>query len=194
MKFTKQLLASVAASLLISVSMTQAAEISGVKVGESGAVGNAKLNLNGAGVFYKGLSKVYVAELYAGKKVNSLEDLYTTSGPKRIKMTFVRDIESAYIGKLMTRGIEDNSPRSELSKLIPGLMRMGEIFSTAKTFVEGDVVTLDWIPGTGLVVNGKGKQQGEPFKEPEFFYAIASVWLGQQPTNWKLKDQLLGIQ
>ncbi|MBK7006546.1 MAG: chalcone isomerase family protein [Burkholderiales bacterium] len=44
------------------------------------------------------------------------------------------------------------------------------------------------------MVNGKGKQQGEPFKRPEFFYAIASVWLRQQPTNWKLKDQLLGIQ
>jgi hypothetical protein len=38
----------------------------------------------------------------------------------------------------------------------------------------------------------KGVQQGEPFKEPEFFAAMLRIWLGPNPADWKLKDALLG--
>ena len=38
----------------------------------------------------------------------------------------------------------------------------------------------------------KGKQQGEPFKEPEFYAALMRIWLGTTPAVNKLKDALLG--
>ena len=38
----------------------------------------------------------------------------------------------------------------------------------------------------------KGKQQGEPFKEPEFYAALMRIWLGTAPADNKLKDALLG--
>ena len=61
-----------------------------------------------------------------------------------------------------------------------------------KVLVPGDVITLDWIPGTGMVVTAKGKVQGEPFKEPEFYKAIMSIWFGPVPGDFKLKEALLG--
>ena len=40
-------------------------------------------------------------------------------------------------------------------------------------------------------MNVKGKQQGDPFKEPEFYAALMRIWLGTTPAEDKLKDALL---
>ncbi len=167
-------------------------EIHGVKVEDSATVAGTKLQLNGAGTRYKGPFKVYVGDLYTSKKVTSFDELMAAPGPKRLTMTFLREMEAGPFGKLLTRGVEDNVPKNEMSKLVPGLIRMGDIFTTNKVLVPGDVITLDWIPGTGMVVTAKGKVQGEPFKEPEFYKAIMSIWFGPVPADFKLKDALLG--
>ncbi len=168
--------------------------INGVKIQETAVVGGATLQLNGAGTRYKGPFKVYVGDLYTSKKVSSLEELIAAPGPKRLSMTMLREVEAGPFGKLLTRGVEDNVPKSEVSKLVPGLIRMGDIFTTNKVLVPGDVITLDWIPGTGMVVTAKGKVQGEPFKEPEFFRAMMSIWFGSSPADFMLKDAMLGTK
>lgn len=167
-------------------------EFSGVKVEDTATVGGAKLQLNGAGIRYKGPFKVYVGDLYTTKKVSSLDELTAAPGPKRLSMTFLRDIEAGPFGKLLTRGVEDNVPKAEMSKLVPGLIRMSEIFTVNKNLLPGETVTIDWIPGTGMVITAKGKVQGEPFKEPEFYKAIMSIWFGPVPADFRLKDALLG--
>ena len=45
-----------------------------------------------------------------------------------------------------------------------------------------------------LPVNAKGKVQGEPFKEPEFYRAIMSIWFGNVPADHALKDAMLGVK
>jgi hypothetical protein len=169
-----------------------AMELSGVKVEDSTTLAGTKLQLNGAGIRYKGPFKVYVGDLYTTKKVSSLEELTAAPGPKRLTMTFLREIEAGPFGKLLTRGVEDNVPKTEMSKLVPGLMRMSDIFTVNKILVPGETVVIDWIPGTGMVITAKGKVQGEPFKEPEFYKAIMSIWFGPVPADFKLKDALLG--
>lgn len=167
-------------------------DIAGVKVEDSTTVAGTKLQLNGAGIRYKGPFKVYVGELYTTKKVASLEELIAAPGPKRMRLVMTREIEAGPFGKLLTRGMEDNNPKSEMSKLIPGLMKMSALFTEYKGFVPGDTIDMDWTPGTGLVITVKGKISVEPFKEPEFFKALMGIWLGPQPAYWKLKDNLLG--
>ncbi len=194
MKYIKNLSLAAIAGLLALNTLAATLDISGVKVEDTIDVQGSKLQLNGAGIRYKAIFKVYVAGLYLGKKVNNPNDVISQPGPKRLTLTMVREVESGPFGKLLTRGIEDNTPRAEMSKLIPGLIRMGDIFSAHKVLVPGDVILIDWIPGTGMVVTAKGKVQGEPFKEPEFFKAMMWIWLGQAPADWKLKDALLGIK
>jgi hypothetical protein len=104
----------------------------------------------------------------------------------------LRDIDAGELGKLFTRGVEDNMDRAAFSKLIPGLMRMSTIFSEQKKLAAGDSFTLDWVPGSGTIVSVRGVPQGEPFREPEFFNALMRIWLGPSPADWQLKDQLLG--
>ncbi len=193
MNFMKPLLVAALGGLLALNAMAATLEINGVKVEDSATVANTQLALNGAGTRYKfGIVKVYVAALYAGKKAASHEELVNQPGPKRMALTFLRDVDANELGKLMTRGMEDNTPKNEMSKLVPGLIRMGKIFSEQKKMSAGDVILIDWIPDTGAVVSSKGKVQGEPFKEPAFFNALMAIWLGEVPADHKLKDALLG--
>jgi hypothetical protein len=194
MKFINKLALVVAGGVMALNALAASVEVSGVKFEDTAEVHGSKLQLNGAGVRYKAIFKVYVAALYVGKKTVIPSEVISQPGPKRLSITMVRDIDANELGKLLTRGMEDNMGRSEMSKLIPGLLRMGQIFSEQKRLASGDNFMIEWIPGTGSVITVKGRVQGEPFKEPEFFKALMWIWLGQSPADWKLKDALLGIK
>ena len=192
MGFFKALAAAALAGLLTTNALA-VVDVHGVKFEDTADVHGAKLQLNGAGTRYKAIFKVYAAGLYLGKKAGSLDEVVNAPGPKRMTITMLRGIDAKELGKLLTRGIEDNMGKSEMSKLIPGLVRMGEMFATQKPMVTGDNFMIEWIPGQGSVITVRGQVQGEPFKEPEFFRALMSIWLGPSPADYKLKENLLGV-
>lgn len=192
MVFIKHCAAGLAALVLSVGALAAQVEVGGIKIEDVQDVQGTKLQLNGAGVRFKAIFKVYAAGLYVGKKVSTPEDFIAAPGPKRISLTLLREIDSNELGKAFTKGFEDNSPKNEMSKLIPGLIRMGQIFADHKKMLPGENFTIDWIPGTGTVITIKGKPQGEPFKEPEFYAALMRIWLGPSPADFKLKDALLG--
>ena len=171
---------------------TEPTTAAGVKFEPTLDLGGSKLQLNGAGVRYKAVFKVYAAGLYLEKKASTPAEVYALRGPKRISVTMLRDIDSTELGKLFSRGMEDNMDKAAFSKLIPGVLRMSQIFSEHKKLMAGEQFVVDWLPGTGTQVTVKGVPQGEPFKEPEFFNALLGIWLGSQPADWTLKDALLG--
>jgi hypothetical protein len=181
-----------AAALVLASSAFAQVTVSGVKYEETSDLRGNKLQLNGAGVRYKAIFKVYAAGLYLPKKAHTTEEVLAMPGAKRMSITMLREIDSSELGKLFSRGIEDNMDKTAFSKLIPGVLRMGQIFSEHKKLNPGDSFAIDWIPGTGTLVVVKGVQQGEPFKEPEFFNAMLRIWLGPNPADWKLKEALLG--
>ena len=192
MTFTNRCVLGLAGLVWSFGALAMQVEIAGVKLEDSLDLRGTKLQLNGAGIRYKAVFKVYVAALYLDKKSATPEEVYAAAGPKRISMTLLREIDSNELGKAFTKGFEENAPKTEMSKLIPGLIRMGQIFSDQKKLLPGESFSIDWIPGTGTIITVKGKQQGEPFKEIEFFNALMRIWLGPNPADWKLKDQLLG--
>lgn len=191
MKLLQQL-ALMASGLLIAASSYAAVDISGVKLEESLDLQGSKLQLNGAGLRTKLVFRVYVLGLYLGKKATTTEEVLAAPGPKRVNLTMMRDIDAGELGKLFTKGVEDNTPKSEMSKLVPGLIRMGQLFADQKQLKSGDNVLIDWVPGTGTQITINGKLQPEPFKEPEFFNALLRIWLGESPADAKLKAALLG--
>ena len=192
MNLIKQFLTGAVALLLACSAVAATVDVGGVKMDDTADVRGSKLVLNGAGVRYKAVFKVYAAGLYLGQKQARAEDVLAAPGAKRVQVTMLRDIDANELGKLFTRGVQDNAPKEQMSKLIPGLMRMSQVFSDQKKLVAGDVFILDWVPSAGTVITVKGVPQGEPFKEPEFFNALLRIWLGPQPADWKLKDALLG--
>ena len=193
MKLLKAATTTLLASLLATSALAMV-EVNGVRFEDSTELHGSRLLLNGAGTRYKGPFKVYAAGLYLGQKAASLDEVVNTPGPKRMVITMLRSIDARELGKLLTRGIEDNMGKAEMSKLVPGLLRMGEIFAEQKPMVAGDIFSIEWVPGQGSVITVRGQVQGAPFKEPEFFRALMSIWLGPVPAYWKTKDELLGIK
>lgn len=186
----------VAALLAAAASLCAAADVtvSGVKYSDTLDLAGQKLHLNGAGTRYKAVFKVYTAGLYLPKKAETPEAVLSTPGAKRMHITMLRDIDSGELGKLFTRGVEDNMDKASFSKLIPGLVRMSQLFSDCKQVRTGESFTIDWVPGTGTLIGvpASCKTHTEPFKEPEFYNALLRIWLGPAPADWKLKDALLG--
>lgn len=189
-----QLPATALAGLLLAATTANAdpTVVSGVRYEAAADLRGARLQLNGAGVRYKAVFKVYAAGLYLPRKSSTPEEVLAMPGAKRLQITMLREIDSSELGKLFSRGMEDNMERAAFSRLVPGVMRMSQIFSDHKRLAAGDSLTVEWVPGAGTVIAVKGVQQGEPFKEPEFFNALLRIWLGPKPADWQLKDALLG--
>ena len=175
-----------------ALSAAQAVDVAGVKYAPTAQVAGNTLLLNGAGIRYKFVIKVYTAGLYLTAKASTPEAVIATPGPKRMQVVMLRDIDANELGRLFTRGMQDNAPREEFSKSIPGTLRMADIFSAKKKLVAGDSFSVDWVPGVGTSVLVNGVVQGEPVKEAEFFTALIRIWLGDSPADTGLKDALLG--
>lgn len=172
--------------------MAQTVDVAGVKFPPTAQVGGQSLLLHGAGVRYKFVVKVYAAGLYLNSKAGTPEAVLAAPDPKRLHVVKLRDIDAHELGRLFTRGMQDNAPKEEFSKSIPGTLRMAKIFSARKRLAEGDNFSVDWVPGVGTAVLVNGKAQGEPMKEPEFFTALARIWLGSKPADDALKAALPG--
>lgn len=174
-------------------SHAQVTEVAGVKYAHNiQSANNTPLILNGVGVRYKAVFKVYTAGLYLTRKASSTETVLSTPGAKRMHIVMLRDINASELGKLFTRGMEDNAPKDEFSKSISGTLKMSELFFRIKKLNAGESFSVDWTPGVGTVIHVNGKPATEPIKEPEFFSALVKIWLGQSPADSMLKDALLG--
>jgi len=181
-----------AACCLPALATAQPVDVGGVKYAPTAQVAGSTLQLNGAGIRYKFVIKVYTAGLYLTAKAGTPEAVIAASGPKRLHVVMLRDIDANELGRLFTRGMQDNAPREEFSKSIAGTLRMADIFSAKKKLAAGDSFSVDWVPGVGTSVLVNGVVQGEAVKEPEFFTALIRIWLGNAPADTGLKDALLG--
>ena len=181
-----------AAALLLAPAAWAQLTVAGVKYEDSSEVRGNKLQLNGAGIRTKVIFKVYTAGLYLPKKAATTEEVLAAAGAKRISLTLLREVQSAEFAEAFARGIEDNNDKATSARLQPSLQRMNQIFAEHRKLNPGDVVLLDWVPGTGTVLSVKGAPQGEPFPDPEFYGALLRIWLGAKPADAGLKEALLG--
>jgi hypothetical protein len=191
-KLLKLLLLATTAMLLGSAAVSATLDIGGVKVEESLTIYNNTLLLNGAGLVSNGKTPSYVVQIYAKQKFKTLDELFAVPGPKRLVLTAVKEVETGPIVKMFNRSVDDIAGKNDRAKLIPGLMSIGEIFKANRVLKPGDVMTMDWVPISGLVIYLGGKLQGQPYREPELFKAAMGVWMGEFPADAKVRDSLLG--
>ncbi len=186
-----------AAALMLAVLMpllagAQAVDLAGVKFEPQIMLGGQALQLNGAGIRYKAIFKVYAAGLYLASKASTTDAVLAAPGAKRIHVVLLRTIDANEFGKILSAGIQNNATREEFIAALPGIQRMGEASSQYKQLVAGDTLTVEWLPGTGTTLYVKGKPEVGPYKEPAFFNAMAKIWLGKSPADHLLKEALLG--
>jgi hypothetical protein len=168
-------------------------DVSGTKIDDTVRVANTDLKLNGAGIRTKLLFKVYVAGIYltADKKTTSAEVLAST-GPKRIILSMLRKVDSDSFGQAFMEGMHNNSTIEERAQIVNQMFAFGHMFGSYHNLNPGDVVTVDWVPNQGTIVQLNGKQISEALPDPAFYNALLKIWLGDQPADKSLKRQLLG--
>ena len=131
MTLTNRCLAGLAALTLSAGILAAPVEVSGIKLADPVELAGSRLQLNGAGIRYKAVFKVYVAALYL-EKGRHPEEAFAAPGAKRMSITLLRETDSNELGKSFTKAFEDNAPKTEMSRLIPGLLKMGQVFSDQK--------------------------------------------------------------
>ena len=173
-------------------SLSFAAESAGISMDETVVVGKQQLHLNGLGVRYKLVFKVYVAGLYLTGKKTSMAEVLAAAGPKRVSIVMLRDVSNDEFGRGFMAGIRQNSDRAELMKITGPLIKFGELFASVPELKKGDVLTTDWLPGVGTQMQLNGKNIGDIIPDESFYHALLKIWLGEKPLDNALKHLLLG--
>jgi hypothetical protein len=189
----KSLLAGAALAFAVVLPAAASVDVSGYKFEDTAQVAGKELKLNGAGMRTKfGLVKVYAAGLYVPEKKNNVPDILKQDGPRRVTIQMARDVSSEEFGKAFMEGLNENVDKAEKQRMVSQIGRMGELFATVEGLKKGDVLHLDWIPGTGTQAELNGKKLGGPIPDINFYNAILRIWLGDKPVDRSLKPALLG--
>ncbi|WP_374349500.1 chalcone isomerase family protein [Chitinimonas sp.] len=181
------------AGMLAMGSLAQASiDVNGVAVEETVKVANSELKLNGAGIRTKLFAKVYVAALYVSEPRTTTKDVLALNGPKRVSMTMLRELSSDTLSQALLDGLNHNCSDEEKARFFNQMLAIGQLFGAYRSIKPKDVMTVDWIPNTGTVVQLNGKKLGEPMPDADFYNALLKIWLGDRPADSTLKKQMLG--
>ncbi len=170
---------------------TSALEIAGVKLSDNVQVGNASLQLNGAGIRTKLFFKVYVGALYLPQKQTSAQAIIADEREHRMALYLLRELGSEKLFTSFNEAIAANHTPAELNALDTQLKQMKQIFDEVKQVNTGDVITLDYLPASGTRISVNGALQGT-IVGAAFNTALLKVWLGNKPVQDDLKLKLLG--
>ena len=150
---------------------------------------NKTVQLNGVGYRKKFFIKVYIGALYTEVLVRSRDEVIALEGPGRVMMHFLHDeISSEKLVDAWNEGFEDNLSDEALEKFRPQIDSFNAMFPTV---VKGDVVYIDYIPGTGTRVTINDEKKGV-IAGRDFYNALLDIWLGEEPADSSLKKAMLG--
>ena len=187
----KIILAIVASVLVLSSNSLQAREFGGVQFPDKVALPDTAktVQLNGVGYRKKFFVKVYIGALYTEKLARSRDEVVAMDGPNRVVMHFLHEeVSQEKLVAAWNEGFEDNLSDENLEKLRPRIDKFNAMFPTVR---QGDVIYLDYIPGTGTRVSINGENKGV-IAGKDFNNAMLDIWLGEEPASSKLKDAMLG--
>ena len=151
--------------LFLPAHAASAAEVADVRIDDKARVANAELTLNGAGLRKRVFFQVYAIGLYLPEKKSVSTEVIAATGPKRVAIHMLRDVDADQFSGALADGIKE-----------------------AK---KGMTIALDWTgKATQVVVDGKAV--GQPIAGEDFYRALLRIWLGDKPVQEDLKKSLLG--
>ena len=190
--FAKRMLAGAALTFAIALPAAATVDVNGYKFEDTTQVAGKELKLNGAGMRTKLVFKVYAAGLYLPEKSHNVVEILKEEGPRRVTLQMARDLTSEEFGKAFMDGLNENVDKAEKQRIVAQIGKMGELFASVDHIKKGDVLHLDWIPGSGTQCELNGKKLGGPIPDINFYNALLRIWLGDKPVDKSLKPALLG--
>jgi hypothetical protein len=173
-------------------------DVSGVPLEDTVTVGGQQLHLNGAGYRKRGYFKIDVTALYLQQKATTLDAVENAPGAKRLQLVIQQDLTGSQASRYFLIDFEASATPAEFAKLITEVSQVGDIYSSLPKIKKGDIVTMDWIPGKGLIATLNGANltphgATSPYMNSELLAKVMMrMYIGGK-TPAELHDNLLGV-
>ena len=150
-------------------------------------VAGTPLRLTGAGVFrWRWIVKVYAAALYA--PAGSARPDPSADEPRRLEFRYLVPIERADFGRAADALLSRNVPAEALAPLRARLDRLHAAYVDVQA---GDRYALTYVPGRGTELTYNGRPLAL-IEGADFARAYFAIWLGPEPIDAGLREDLLG--
>ncbi len=181
------------ATLLLGASLAHAAtDVAGVKFEDRSRVANSELQLNGAGERARFFFHVYAIGLYLTEKKTMTSEILSLKGAKRLQIVTLRELTAEQFVDALIGGLQKNLAEAEIAPLKASIEEFKTTMLSIKTTAKGSVLTIDWLPESGLRLSVDGKPYGKDIADEDFYRALLKIWLGDKPAQDDLKQALLG--
>jgi hypothetical protein len=185
------------AAVVVSVSLlagaqAQPVEREGVKLEPTVQVGNATLQLNGAGVRTRAIFKVYVGALYVPQKSSSATALLAQKGPRRISLSMLRNVDADSFAGPLVDGLRNNHSEAQFAAFKPQIDALNAAMKAVEEARKGDTIHIEYLPESGTRLTHNGQQKGAWIPGEDFYTAMLRIWLGDKPADGDLKKGMLG--
>ncbi len=175
-----------------------AVDVSGVALEETVTVAGVPLKLNGAGFRKRGYFKIDVTAVYLQQKATTLDAVENLPGVKRVQLVIQQDVTGSQASRYFLIDFEASATPAEFAKLITEVSQVGDIYSSLPKIKKGDIVTMDWVPGKGLIATLNGNPltphgAPSPYINSELLSKVMlRMYIGGK-TPAELHDNLLGL-
>jgi hypothetical protein len=168
-------------------------EVEGQAVPTSAKVAGAELPLNGVGVRAYSFYKMYVAALYLEKKTRVGAEAAGAPGAKRVQLRILLTVpgSSGYLADAFTGGIKKRTTPAAFAAMKDRVDTFDKMVRGLDV-KKGDVVDLDFVPDSGLVVTLNGKPVGAAIPGADLYTAMLKIWVGDDAKDQPLRAAMLG--
>lgn len=173
---------------LLCLSLTAKAD--DVQVPEELQMDESLLVLNGSGLRSRMFIDLYVGSLYLPNEAHDAASIIISDEPMAIRLAIVSSlITSEKLRDATLEGFEnavsDTSPLDE--RISRFLSAFGDVVNV------GDLFQLAWNSKSGMLEVHRNEQLVEQIEGLDFKQALFAIWLGDNPVQESLKDELLGL-
>lgn len=170
-------------------SSVYALDVAGVNIPETISAADKTLVLNGAGSRSKYFMKVYVSGLYLPQKSSNAQAIINADEPQAIRLVTTSKLITS---QRMEETVREGFAKSTNGNIAPIKDKIDTFVNVFKEPIKlGDVFELVNIPGKGISAMKNGVVK-ITIPGMEFKKALFGIWLGDNPAQESLKNQMLG--
>ena len=179
-----------AATVLVTVSVAQSADLDGVSMPEMRVVNGTHMRLNGIGLRTFSILgiRIYVAGLYLERRSDNPDTILHSPETKLLDIRFLRDVDAEDARKAWQESFEQNC-RTPCHLDAHDLQRF---LAAVPSVHKGDDSTL-LFTSMGVHITFNGRPMGE-IPDPHFAELMLTTFIGPVPPTPRLKRELLGFR
>jgi len=182
----------IAALSLLPIVAAAQVTLEGQRFDATVRVAGTELLLNGTGLRAVAWLKGYAAALYLPARATTAAQVLAATGPKRLQLRMLQDVPAEEFVKAIDKGFARNTPAAEQPALAERRLAFDRQVMAVVKVKKGDVVDLDFVPGSGLVFTLNGQPRGDTIPGADLYAAVLRIFIGEKPVDGRLKSGLLG--